>query len=863
MTISNQSNNITNRNIVDEMRNSYINYAMSVIVARALPDVRDGLKPVHRRILFSMYKQGFLPDRAYKKSARTVGEVIGKYHPHGDTSVYDAMARMAQTFSYRYILVDGQGNFGSIDGDSPAAMRYTEARLHKNSLDIINDIDKNTVDFIKTYDGSYSEPTVLPSAVPNLLLNGTEGIAVGMATKIPPNNLKELLTGLIEIINFRTKEDDIQDYSYLKNIHTIEDLKSLPKSRLPKFYSDITFEQLFKIIPGPDFPTGAEIFNHNEIETAYSTGRGGIVMRAVANIKETSEGKFQIIISELPYQVNKALLVSKIADLVRDKKIEGISDLRDESNKLGIRVVVELKRDAKPKTILNNLYKYTEMQKAFNVNMLALVKGEPKLLNIKRVLELFIEHREEIVIRRSEFELAKAREREHILEGLMIALDNLDEVISTIRKSKDAEIAKLNLIKKFKLSEIQAQAILDMQLRKLAALERQKIEDEFDQIKITIKDLLSLISTPEKIFIKIKEEFVSILAKREDKRLTKIHRGKIGEFSEEDLIQKETVIVTVSEQGYIKRMKEEVYKVQHRGGSGKKGMTTNENDGVAHLFYCNTHDDILFFTNKGRVFIQKVYEIPEFTRQAKGQAVVNLINIEQGELVTSILTQSTSGKMVDEDIIQENQMQIESIADFKYLFFATKKGTVKKTLISEYNNIRANGIIAIKINAGDELIWVKPTKGDDSIILITKFAHSIKFNETNVRETGRASMGVMGIRFKTPEDEVIAMDIVRKNELFVLTISENGFGKITRLKNFPIQKRGGVGVFAARVNTKTGKLVAARILDHPEAELLIISQQGQAVKITTKDLPERNRQTAGVKLMRLKGNDTVTAIAII
>lgn len=508
MTISNQSNNITNRNIVDEMRNSYINYAMSVIVARALPDVRDGLKPVHRRILFSMYKQGFLPDRAYKKSARTVGEVIGKYHPHGDTSVYDAMARMAQTFSYRYILVDGQGNFGSIDGDSPAAMRYTEARLHKNSLDIINDIDKNTVDFIKTYDGSYSEPTVLPSAVPNLLLNGTEGIAVGMATKIPPNNLKELLTGLIEIINFRTKEDDIQDYLYLKNIHTIEDLKSLPKSRLPKFYSDITFEQLFKIIPGPDFPTGAEIFNHNEIETAYSTGRGGIVMRAVANIKETSEGKFQIIISELPYQVNKALLVSKIADLVRDKKIEGISDLRDESNKLGIRVVVELKRDAKPKTILNNLYKYTEMQKAFNVNMLALVKGEPKLLNIKRVLELFIEHREEIVIRRSEFELAKAREREHILEGLMIALDNLDEVISTIRKSKDAEIAKLNLIKRFKLSEIQAQAILDMQLRKLAALERKKIEDEFNQIKIIIKDLLSLISTPEKIFIKIKEEFV-------------------------------------------------------------------------------------------------------------------------------------------------------------------------------------------------------------------------------------------------------------------------------------------------------------------------------------------------------------------
>ena len=863
MEIANQSNNIINRNIIEEMRNSYINYAMSVIVARALPDVRDGLKPVHRRILYAMYKQGFLPDRAYKKSARTVGEVIGKYHPHGDTSVYDAMARMAQTFSYRYLLVDGQGNFGSIDGDSPAAMRYTEARLHKNSLDIINDIDSNTVDFIRTYDGSYWEPVVLPSAVPNLLLNGAEGIAVGMATKIPPNNLTELMTGLIETIKLRVAEENKIDYSYLEKIRTIDDLKTLPKSRLPKFYSDITFEQLGQIIPGPDFPTGAEIYDHKEIELAYSTGRGRIVMRAIANIKETASGRFQIIISELPYQVNKSVLVSKIADLVTDKKIEGISDLRDESNKLGIRIVVELKKDSKPKTILNNLYKFTEMQKAFNVNMLALVNGEPKLLNIKRVLELFVEHREEIVIRRSEFELAKAREHEHILEGLMIALDNLDEVISTIRGSKDAETAKVNLIKKFKLSEIQAQAILDMQLRKLAALERQKIEDEYNQIKITIKDLLILLSTPDKIFTKITEEFTNIMNKRGDKRLTKIHRGKIGEFSEEDLIQKETVIVTVSEQGYIKRMKEDIYQIQHRGGSGKKGMTTNENDGVSHLFYCNTHDDILFFTNRGRVFTQKVYEIPEFSRQAKGQAVVNLINIEQGELVTSILTQSSDGKMVDEDITQENQMQIESIADFKYLFFATKNGTVKKTPISEYSNIRANGIIAIKLSLGDELIWVKPTKGNDEVILITKMAHSIRFNEQNVRETGRASMGVMGIRFKSVDDKIIAMDVVRRNELFVLTISENGFGKTTKIVNFPTQKRGGVGVFAAKVNTKTGKLVAARILDHPEAELLIISQQGQVVKIATKDLPMRNRQTAGVKLMRLKAADKISAIAII
>lgn len=868
MAISNNPtplmSNIKDINIVDEMRNSYINYAMSVIVARALPDVRDGLKPVHRRILYAMFRQGFLPSGPYKKSARTVGEVIGKYHPHGDTSVYDAMARMAQPFSYRYMLVDGQGNFGSIDGDPPAAMRYTESRLHKNSLDIIGDIDKNTVDFEKTYDGSYMEPVVLPSIVPTLLLNGAEGIAVGMATKIPPNNIVELMNALTESVKKGIKDDTVRDFKYLDTIKTMEDLKTLDKERFPKFNSDISFEEIFKVLPGPDFPTGAVIFDHAEIENAYMTGRGRIVMRAVADIKETKTGRFQIIISELPYQVNKADLVTKIADLVRDKKIEGISDLRDETNKLGIRVVIELKKDSKPKTILNNLYKFTEMQKAFNMNMLALVNGEPKLLNIKRVLELFIQHREEVIIRRSEFELAKSREREHILEGLMIALDNLDEVINTIRASKDAEVAKISLIKKFKLSEIQAQAILDMQLRKLAALERQKIEDEYKQIKLTIADLISLISTSDRIFNKITEEFAGIIEKRGDARRTKIHRGKIGEFNEEDLIQKETVIVTVSEQGYIKRMKEDTYQLQHRGGIGKKGMSTNEDDAVSHLFYCSTHDDILFFTNKGRVFTQKVYEIPEFSRQAKGQAVVNLINIEQGELVTSILTQNTSGKMtMDEDITQENQIKMESIEPFKYLFFATKNGTVKKTLIEEYQNIRANGIIAIKLTDDDELIWVKPTRGNDEVILITQHAHSIRFNEKDVRETGRASMGVMGIRFKDKADRVIAMDVVRQNEFFVLTISENGFGKTSKLLSFPTQKRGGVGVFAAKINTKTGSLAAARILDHPDSELLIISSQGQAVKIPTKDLPERNRQTAGVRLMRLREKDTVSAIAII
>lgn len=860
---------IAHRNIVTEMRTSYINYAMSVIVARALPDVKDGLKPVQRRILYAMYRQGFTPDKAYKKCARTVGEVIGKYHPHGDTSVYDAMVRMAQEFSYRYMLIDGQGNFGSVDGDGAAAMRYTESRLHKNALDILNELDKHTVTFIPTYDGSYREPEVLPAALPNLLLNGAEGIAVGMATKIPPHNLKEVASALIETIKLASKEDIKQiDYSYLQNIRTIADLDNLSPDRLPEFSSDITFEQLFDQVPGPDFPTGAEIFDQSEIKLAYSTGRGRIVMRAVAKIVESKSGRFQIIISELPYQVNKAMLVSKIADLARDKKIEGIADLRDESNKLGTRVVIDLKRDSKPKTILNNLFKFTEMQKAFNVNLLALVDGEPRLLNIKRVLELFVEHRQEIIIRRSEFELAKSREREHILEGLMIALDNLDEVINIIRSSKDADVAKERLVKKFKLSEIQAQAILDMQLRKLAALERQKIEDEYKQIKQTIADLLKLISTPQQILDLIITETQTISDKRGDERRTKIHKGKVGEFSEEDLIAKEEVIVTVSEQGYIKRMKEDVYQLQKRGGVGKRGMTPGEDDSVAHIFTCNTHDDIFFFTNRGRVFIQKVHEIPEFSRQAKGQAVVNLINIEQGELVTSILTRNNDGKLgqnkvLDEDMDQEHETaSAHTSADFKFLFMATKQGTVKKTTLEEFANIRANGIIAIKLADNDELSWVKPTTGKDEVILITRQAHSIRFNEGDVRETGRATMGVRGISFKADTDEVISMDVVRKNEDLVLTISEHGFGKVTKLADFPTQKRGGKGVYAARTNDKTGPLASARILDHPQSELLIISQSGQAVRIPTNDLPERNRQTAGVRLMKVREGDLVTAIAI-
>ncbi|KXK09579.1 MAG: DNA gyrase subunit A [Candidatus Dojkabacteria bacterium] len=854
---------IKEQNITEEMRSSYINYAMSVIVARALPDVKDGLKPVQRRILYAMYKQGFLPSSSYKKSARTVGEVIGKYHPHGDTAVYDAMVRMAQDFSYRYILIDGQGNFGSIDGDSAAAMRYTESRLHKNAIRILTDLEKKTVDFVSTYDGTHNEPVILPSLLPNLLLNGAEGIAVGMATKIPPHNLGELVDAMVEMINKgeATTTDEI-DYSYLDTIKTVADIDNLSNERFPHFNSEVEISEILKHIPGPDFPTGAEIYDQEEIKRAYMTGRGRILMRAIAKIEENKSGKFQIIITALPYQVNKANLVSKIAELVKDKKIEGISDIRDESNKLGIRIVIDLKRDSKPKTLLNKLYKYTEMQKAFNANMLALVNGEPKLLNLKRILELFIEHRQEIIIRRSEYDLARAREREHILEGLMIALDNLDEVINTIRSSKDVDIAKENLMKKFKLSEIQSQAILDMQLRRLAALERQKIEEEYKQIKITIADLLALLSSASTILKTIVDELTELKEKSGDIRRTKVHKGKVGEFNEEDLIAKEEVIVTISEQGYIKRMKQDTYTLQKRGGVGKKGMTTKEDDGVAHILSCNTHDEILFFTSKGRMFNLRVYDIPEFGRTARGQAVINLINIEQDETIQSVLTRNPDGRIYDEDITQEGETKTES-GKYKFLFMATRHGIVKKTSLEEFANIRANGLIAIKLSDGDELAWVKPTTGKDEIMLITRKARCIRFKEADVRETGRATMGVKGITFKFKEDEVIVMDVIRKLEEFVLSVSELGYGKVTDLSEFPTQNRGGMGVFTARVNKKTGDLASARIIDHPDLELLIITQSGLAVRIPTNELPKRSRQTAGVRLMKMKSDDTVTAIAII
>ncbi len=854
------------RSITDEMKNAYINYAMSVIVARALPDVRDGLKPVQRRILYSMFKLGIVPSGGYKKSARTVGDVIAKYHPHGDVAVYDAMVRMAQEFNMRYLLVDGQGNFGSIDGDSPAAMRYTEAKLHKISMELLDGLRSNTVDYVSNYDGNTIEPVLMPARIPNLLLNGADGIAVGMATKIPPHNLTELVASINIALKMGKSVYTSQDTSglYAQNIRTEEDLKTLSKDRFPKFETDAELTDLMKALPGPDFPTGGEMYDRQAIQEMYATGRGRVIMRAVANIEEVRGGRYQIVISEIPYQVIKERLVAKIADLVKDKKILGISDIRDESNRVGMRIVVEIKRDGKPKTVLNKLYKFTEMQKSFSANMLALVDGEPIVITLVNYMKYFVSHRQEIIIRNKEYDLAKAREREHILEGLMIALDNLDEVIATIRSSKDAETAKGNLIERFKLSEIQAQAILDMQLRRLAALERQKIEEEYKEIQKLISDLLDILSKPERVLSIIEADMLEISEKFGDKRRTKVFKGKVGEFSEEDLVASEDVAVTVSKQGYIKRVIGDSYQLQKRGGVGKRATASKEDDSISHLFWCNTHDDIMFFTNKGRVFIQKVYEIPEFSRTARGQAIVNLINIDQGEKITSILTKKKEGHITDEDMQQEGEVKKEAaVGPYKYLFMATAKGTVKKTLLTEYENIRSNGLIAIKLAAGDELTWVKPTRGDNTVILVTKEGRSIKFSEKDVRETGRASMGVRGIRLKSASDIVISADVVRKDEDLLLTISEKGFGKVTKTKQFTKQGRGGQGIFAARLTDKTGKLVAARLIDHPQKELLIMSSDGQAVRIKTDDLPERNRQTSGVKLIRLRASDIVAAIAIV
>lgn len=817
---------ITEAPIIEEMQRSYLDYAMSVIVSRALPDVRDGLKPVHRRILYAMHKVGLAYSSRFRKSATVVGEVLGKYHPHGDMPVYDALVRMAQEFSMRYPLVFGQGNFGSVDGDPPAAMRYTEVKMAKIAGEMLKDIDKETVRFIDNFDGSLQEPTLLPAALPNLLLMGADGIAVGMATKIPPHNLHEVVDATLFMIERKIDE---------------------------KNKEEVSTEELLQFVKGPDFPTGGTIYDFEEIKKTYATGRGRIVIRAKAAIEDFGNGKSAIIVSEIPYQVNKATMIIKIAQLVKDKRIPDISDLRDESDRRGIRVVIELKRTAIPKKVLNQLYKYTQMQTAFPVNIVALVEGTPLTLSLKTILDEFIKHREIIVRKRSEFELRAARAREHILEGLKIAVDHIDEVIQTIRRAADVEDAKKQLMEKFKLSDIQSQAILDMQLKRLAALERQKIEDELKMVRETIAFLLDLLAHPEKILSVISDELKKIKETFGDERRTKVIKGKVGEFSEEDLIANEETIITLSKTGYIKRLPKGTFKVQHRGGKGVVGMTTKEEDNIKTLLSANTHDYIMFFTNKGRVFQIRVWDIPEASRQAKGQAIINLLNIEQGELVQSILAVSP------ERVAPSNKSCI---------FMATKKGVVKKTQFTEYKNIKSSGLIAIKLDSGDELVWVKETNSGDGVMLVTHSGKVIRFPEDEVRATGRATRGVTGISVDKT-DQVVAMETINDNKKShgpkekewkdLLVITKRGLGKRTNIDNFRGQHRAGKGIKVANITTKTGPVAFAGMVTPVDEQVIMSSLEGQIIKLPIKNIPRLSRDTQGVILMRFTNkNDTVT-----
>lgn len=851
--------------ITSELSKSYLDYAMSVIVARALPDVRDGLKPVHRRILYAMHLMGLhFVGASTTKSAKVVGEVLGKYHPHGDMAVYDAMVRLAQSFSMRYPLVHGQGNFGSVDGDPPAAMRYTEVKLAKISDWVLTDIEKETVDFVDNFDATLKEPVYLPSPLPNLLLMGSEGIAVGMATKIPPHNLSELVDAIIETIKKGKviKVGEIHDTDFvIKKINLVAsgEEKELKREEVSpegiSFESDITIEELIKVVPGPDFPTGGAIYDAATLNEVYSTGRGKIVVRGIAEITEGTKGKQQIIITEIPYQVNKAEMVAKIAELVKDKKVVGISDLRDESDKDGMRVAVDLKRDAKPKAVLNNIFKHTRLQTTFPANFVALIDGTPHTLNLKQILVEYVKHRQKVVIRRTIFELTEAKRRAHILEGLKIALDNLDAVIKTIRESKTQDDAKENLIKRFKLSGVQATAILDMQLRRLAALERQKIENEYEEIKKLIDSLVAILKDPQRVLDIIIEEITKLKADYGDPRRTKIYKSPLGEMSEEDLVAKEETLVTVTKTGYIKRLSANSYRAQRRGGKGVIGMTTKEEDEIEHILSATTHDTLLFFTNKGRVFGLKAWEIPETSRQAKGQALVNLLNLEQGEEIRSILP-----------LVKES--------GFKNLIMATKLGVIKKTNLSEFENLRASGLIAIRLRGDDQLISVHPTTGEDHTILLTMKAKSIRFPEVNARPMGRATTGVTGIKLDK-DDEVIGMEVFPGKENFpsdkrrkyfrdILTISERGLGKRTPIHLFPVQKRAGKGVRAAVVNPKTGDLKTAIMVTQNIDQVIITSKMGQVIKLPLKNISQLGRATQGVILMRFADkSDSVAACAVL
>ena len=804
--------------ITTEMQKNFLDYAMSVIVARALPDVKDGLKPVHRRILYAMHDMGLKASGKHTKSAKIVGEVLGKYHPHGDVPVYDALVRLAQDFSMRYPLVDGQGNFGSIDGDSPAAMRYTEAKLSKISEELLIDIEKETVDTIPNFDGTLNEPSFLPAKLPNLLLMGSDGIAVGMATKIPPHNLSEIVDAVTYLID----------------------------------HSEASVEDLMQFVKGPDFPTYGAIYDVKAIAEVYATGRGRIIVRGKAEIEDSKSGKTQIVISEIPYQVNKAEMVARIAELVHERKIEGVSDLRDESDRDGIRVVVDLKRDAKPKSILNNIYKHTALQTSFPANFVALVDGTPQTLSLKQILNEYIKHRQQVITRRAEYDLRQARARAHILEGLKIALDHLDSVIKTIRESADSDIAKKNLMERFGLTEIQATAILDMQLRRLAALERKKIEDEYKAVMELIESLVDLLAHPAKILAVVKTEITDLKAKFGDDRRTKVYKMGIGEFSEEDLIPAEDTVVTITATGYIKRQHPSAFRTQARGGKGVTGMTTKEEDEVAHILTANTHDDIYFFTSKGRVFKIKAYDLPEGSRQAKGQAVVNLINIEQDEKLQTVLSLGKSDQ-------------------FKFLALATDNGTVKKTKLTEFDSIRQSGKIAIKLEAGDSLKWVQPTTGSDHILLVSREGKSIRFREEDVRPTARDTMGVRGITLK-PGDYVVGMEVFpstkaaptdKRRKVFedVLIIMENGLGKRTGVKSWPLQKRGGQGVKAASITAKTGKIVCCIAVDETIDQIVLTSRQAQVIKLPLKNIPNLGRDTQGVILMRFsKKGDSVSSV---
>src|ERR1035437_2819862 len=799
--------------ISSEMKRAYLDYAMSVIVSRALPDVRDGLKPVHRRILYAMHEIGLTHSAKYSKSAKIVGEVMGKYHPHGDVAIYDSLVRMAQDFAMRYPLIDGQGNFGSMDGDPAAAMRYTEARMAAITSELLLDMEKETVDYTMNFDSTLKEPVFLPSLLPNLLLMGAEGIAVGMATKIPPHNLSEVI--------------DAVEY-LIKKAKIITD----PKISIT---SEVTIDELLEFIKGPDFPTAGAIYDWTEIKNVYTTGRGRILIRGKAEIEDIGQGKSAIIITELPYQVNKALLVARIAELAKEKKVEGISDLRDESDRHGIRVVVELKRDSSPKKILNNLFKYTALQTSFSANVVALVDGTPQTLNLKTILEEFLKHRYLVVKRRSEFELRQAMARLHILEGLKIAVDNIDAVIKTIRESKTQDDAKKNLMERFKLSEIQSIAILDLQLRRLAALERQKIEEEYQMVKETIAYLDDLLAHPAKILVVIGEELTKLRQKFADERRTKVYKSKVGEFSEEDLIPNEPTVITLTDTGYIKRQSLNSFRTQQRGGKGIIGMTTkNDEDMIADIKYLETHDYILFFTNKGKVYQIKAYEINESSRTSKGTAVVNLLNIESGEKVESFVAYGKG-------------------SEAKYVFLTTKKGTVKKSALSEFANIRRSGILAIKLEKDDELVWSKLSSGNDDILLVTRNGKSIRFPEKSVRGMGRNTMGVRGILIKKDEkdDRVIQMDVIGKDDKSeVLTIMEKGLGKRTPVDQFHIQGRGGQGVKVAEVTDKTGKVVTSQIIPTGAEEVIMTSQKGQIVKLEINSIPKLSRATQGVILMR-------------